>query len=311
MKAVVCTAYGPPEVLRITEVARPTPKRDEVRIRILATTVTSSDCYIRALKFPPAMRLPARAFLGFRAPRRRLGMVAAGEIDAVGREGGAFAVGDRVFGINFRFGCYAEAVCWRAESVLAAAPANLTHAEAAALPFGGMIAMHYLRLLRVKPGERVLVYGAAGAIGTAAVQVAKHSGAHVTGASSGRNLELIRNLGADEVIDYTMGLDSIEHHYDVVFDAVGKRKSGKPRSDFATALATNGRYLSVDHGSPKLLRSDLLELKRLAESRELRPVIDRTYPLEDIVAAHRYVDEGHKRGNVIVSVASLEHEDPR
>lgn len=304
MRAVVCTAYGPPEVLTVREVEDPRPKRGEVCIRVFATAVTASDCLIRSLAYPARFRLALRLMYGLRAPRAILGMILAGIVDSVGRDAKPFKEGDGVFGMGgFRFCTYAEKVCWPAGK-LAPRPANLTFEEAAAVPYGGLIASHFLRRLQVHNGQRILIYGASGAIGTSAVQLAMHLGAEVTGVCSTSNLEMVRSLGASTVIDYTKeDFTRRGERYDVIFDAVGRRKSANALANSAPALAPNGLRMSVDDGSPKLLTSDLHTLKDLAESGELRPVIDRRYPLERIVEAHRYVDRGHKRGNAIVEVA--------
>lgn len=305
MKAVLCTAWGPPEVLRLADVERPAPRKGEVRIRIVATSVTASDCIARRLAAPGRYRLLAHLLLGFRAPRRPIfGMVLAGEIESVGRSISAFRPGDQVFGFSqWRAGCYAEYVCWRAGAMLAKRPANLSYDEAASLPYGGLLALHLLRRASIRNGERVLVYGASGAIGTAAVQLAKHFGARVTGVCSPRNLALVESLGAERSVDYTRDdFTKGGERYDVILDAVGKRKSATAMRHAGNALAFGGRILSIDDKFPRLRAEDLLLLGRLAESGAIRPVIDRTYSLDDIVAAHRYVEEGHKRGNVIVTV---------
>jgi NADPH:quinone reductase-like Zn-dependent oxidoreductase len=304
MKAVVCTAYGPPDVLRLSEVNAPRPRKNEVSIRVVATAVTASDCIIRGLKLDAARRLVIRLLYGIRAPRVILGMIVAGDVEAAGRAVRSFKEGDQVFGMGgFHFGTYAEEVCWPANAALALRPANLTYDEAAALPYGGLLASHFLRRLNVQKGQRVLIYGASGAIGTSAVQLARHLGAEVTGVCSTANVELVRSLGAAAVIDYTReDFRRRDERYDLIFDAVGRRKSAQALAGSSAALALNGKRMSVDDGSPKVLTSDLLKLKQLAESGELRPVIDRRYSLEEIVEAHRYVDHGHKKGNVVVTV---------
>jgi alcohol dehydrogenase len=238
-------------------------------------------------------------------------MVLAGEIDSVGRNVTSFQPGDQVFGLSqWKAGCYAEYVCWPAGGMLARRPANLTAAEAAALPYGGLLALYLLRRASIQRGERVLVYGASGAIGTAAVQLAKLFGATVTGVCSPKNLALVESLGADRVIDYTReDFTTGEARYDVILDAVGKRKSAKAMLGAASVSAPGGRVLSIDDKFPRLRGDDLLHVKRLAESGELKPVIDCTYSLDEMVEAHRYVEEGHKRGNVIVTVAKSD-EDP-
>jgi NADPH:quinone reductase-like Zn-dependent oxidoreductase len=305
MKAAFCTRYGPPEVLRVEEVARPSPGPREVCIRVIATAVTSSDCYVRGLNLPFAYRVMARFALGFRAPRRRiLGMVLAGQVESAGREVSAFQVGDQVYGLDRRvFGCYAEFVCWPAGGVLAARPVNLSYAEAAALPYGGLLALHFLRKANIRSGQRVLIYGASGAVGTSVVQLARYFGADVTGVCSGANRELVQSLGATTVTDYTReDFTRGSQRYDLIFDAVGRRKSAAALRHCRQVLAPGGVCVSVDDGRPRLLTADLTLLRQLAESGQIRPVIDRCYRLDQIVDAHRYVDTGHKRGNVVVTL---------
>jgi NADPH:quinone reductase-like Zn-dependent oxidoreductase len=311
VKAVVCTAYGPPEVLRLEEVEPPRFRRNGVCIRLFATSVTASDCIVRGLKFRGWRRLILRAVFGVRAPRVILGNIASGEVESVGRDVTAFKPGDQVFGMGgFHSGTYAENVCWPASVALVTKPANLTFEEAAAIPYGGMLASHFIRRLNVRQGQRVLIYGASGAIGTSAVQLARHLGAEVTGVCSGTNLDLVRSLGAASVIDYTKDDFTTAGPFDVIFDAVGRRKSAQAMANAANALAPAGTHMSVDDGFPKTLTSDLVRLKQLAESGEFRPVIDRTYRLDEIVEAHRYVDMGHKKGNVIISVAQAAQVGP-
>jgi NADPH:quinone reductase-like Zn-dependent oxidoreductase len=305
LKAVVCTRYGPPEVLRLEELATPVPRKNEVRIRILATAVTSTDCYVRGLRLSPAYRLMARLALGWNGPRQPvLGMVLSGEVDSVGPDARSFEVGERVFGFNrHRFGTYAQYVCWPEDGLLATRPAQLTDEEAAAIPYGGLLALHFLRRGGVRAGQRVLIYGASGAVGTSAVQLARHLGAHVTGVCSTANVDLVASLGATTVIDYTVEdfADRAER-YDLILDAVGKRKSAAALRQCRQVLAPGGACVSVDDGTPNLRREDLVLLGELATKGEIAPVIDRTYALDNIVEAHRYVDNGHKRGNVVVAV---------
>jgi NADPH:quinone reductase-like Zn-dependent oxidoreductase len=305
MKAVVCTRYGPPDVLRVEELATPVPRKNEVRIRILATAVTSSDCYVRGLNLSPTYRIMARLALGWNAPRQPvLGMVLSGEVDSVGPDATSFKVGQPVFGFNrHRFGTYAQYVCWPEDGLLATRPANLTDVEAAAIPYGGLLALHFLRKAGVRAGQRVLIYGASGAVGTSAVQLVRHFGAEVTGVCSTANVDLVASLGASSVIDYTVEdfADRAER-YDLILDAVGKRKSAAALRRCRQMLAPGGACVSVDDGRPKLRREDLVLLSELATKGEIRPVIDRTYALDDLPEAHRYVDNGHKRGNVVVAV---------
>lgn len=305
MKAIVCTRYGPPEVLQLQEVENPTPTRSQVRIKIFATAVTASDVLGRGLNVPFRYRLLMQLLFGFKAPRQPiLGMVLAGTIDAVGRNVSAFRVGDAVFGMSQRvFGTYAQYICWPANGMLATRPANLTFEEAAALPYGGLLALYFVRRADIKAGQRVLVYGASGAIGTAAVQLIRHLGAQVTGVCSTANLKLVETLGAGAVIDYTREeFTRRPERYDVIFDAVGRRKSARALMDAQRALTPGGKVTSVDDSFPRPVPADLVLLKELAESGALKPVIDRTYPLEEMVEAHRYVDRGHKKGNVVITV---------
>jgi NADPH:quinone reductase-like Zn-dependent oxidoreductase len=247
----------------------------------------------------------ARLALGWNAPRQPvLGMVLSGEVDSVGPDAQSFEVGQPVFGFNQRrFGTYAQYVCWPEDSLLATRPANLTDDEAAAIPYGGLLALHLLRKADVRAGQRVLIYGASGAVGTSAVQLARHLGAQVTGVCSTSNVDLVASLGATTVIDYTReDFTDRAERFDLILDVVGKRKSAAALRRCRQVLAPGGACVSVDDGKPKLRREDLVLLGELATKGEITPVIDRTYALDDIVDAHRYVDNGHKRGNVIVAV---------
>ena len=274
MRAVICTRYGPPEVLRLVELETPTPQKNELRVRILATAVTSSDCYVRGLDLSFTYRIMARLALGWTAPRRNvLGMVLSGEVDAVGPGVRSFKAGDPVFGFDrHRFGTYAQYVCWPEDALLATRPANLTNQEAASIPYGGLLALHFLRRAKVQAGQRILVYGASGAVGTSAVQLARHFGAEVTGVCSTANLALLRSLGATTVVDYTReDFTARGQRYDLIFDAVGKKKSAAGLRRCGRALASGGRRLSVDDGRPKLLAEDLVLLGKLAEKARSGP----------------------------------------
>jgi NADPH:quinone reductase-like Zn-dependent oxidoreductase len=306
VKAIVCTAYGAPEVLQVRELPKPIPKQGEVRIRIHATAVTSSDCLVRSFNFHGAISVPVRLVLGITKPRHAvLGLVLAGEIEMVGSGVRSFKVGDQVFGFEgYAFGAYAEYKCMAEIGVLALKPSNLGYPEAAAIPYGGMLALHFLRKGLIRRGQRVLIYGASGAVGTSAMQLAKHFGAaHVTGVCSATNLELVRSLGADAVIDYTKDdFTRAGERYDLILIAVGNRVNPPSQKDCEKALTPDGAYVSVDQGRLKLLKEDLILLKQLVEAGELKPVIDRCYPLEEMVNAHRYVDQRHKKGNVVISI---------
>lgn len=303
MQAVVCAGYGPPEVLRLAELDDPVPGPGEVRVEVRATAVTTSDCFVRGFRVKPSLWIPGRLVLGITRPRRPvLGMVFAGDVDAVGRGVTSVAVGQAVYGFDrFGFGCYAEYKCLPATGVIAPKPANLGYEEAAALPYGGLLASYFLRGLR--PGQRVLVYGASGAVGTAAVQLARHGGARVTGVCGPTNLDLVASLGADHVIDYTkQDVTAGDERYDVVFVAVGDRVGPPSRKHCRRILTPGGAYVAVDHGRPVLRAEDLAALTRLAEAGDLTPVVDRRYPMTQLAEAHRYVEAGHKKGNVVVTV---------
>lgn len=312
MKTIVCTKYGPPEVLQLTELPKPIPKDNEVLIKIHATSVTASDCIVRGFKIPywKPIGLMMGLVIGFNKPRNPiLGMVLSGETESTGKDVKSFNVGDEVFAwtiksqFTIRFGTYAEYKCLPEKSVMTIKPSNLTHEEAAVIPYGGLLALYFIKKANLKKGKKVLIYGASGAIGTAAVQLCKYYGADVTGVCSTSNLELVRSLDADAVIDYTKEdiLKSGEL-YDFIFDAVGKKKSSKLKLASKKAVTPNGKYISVDGGSPNPRFEDLVFLKELVEAGNLKPVIDRSYPLEQIVEAHRYVDKGHKKGNVVISI---------
>jgi len=308
MKAAVCARYGPPEVLQVQDVDDPVPGARDVLIRIGAAAVTPSDCYIRSAipTAPLVMRLMARVAIGFTRPRRPiLGAVLAGQIDAIGRKVTQFQVGDRVWAFTtLRMGCYAQRISLSAAvKLLTPAPSNLSDEEAAAIPYGGLMAMHFLGKAKIERGQQVLVYGASGANGTCALQIAKQRGADVTAVCSTTNVELMRFLGADTVLDYTKDPASALGRYDVVFDAVGRRKTSPMKVAARNALTPAGRFISVDEALPRFRRDDLIRLRELAEAGTLKPVIDRRYPLERIAEAHRYVEQGHKKGNVIVTVA--------
>jgi NADPH:quinone reductase-like Zn-dependent oxidoreductase len=309
MKAIVCTKYGPPEVLQLGEVKKPAPKNNEVLIKIHATAVTATDCLMRRSDLPVVMSLGRRLAVGFTKPRRPVwGAIVAGEIEAVGRDVKLFKTGDQVYGsTGLRLGAYAEYACLPEAGMItgcmALKPATMSYEEAAAVPYGVLIGLHFIDKGNIRSGQKVLVYGASGAIGTTAVQLAKYLGAEVTAVCGTANLELVKSLGADKVIDYTgEGSVSSLELYDFVFDAVGKRKSSELKLQCRKALTQGGKYVSVDGGMPWPRAEYLARLKRVIEEGRFRAVIDRRYPLEQIVEAHMYVDKGHKKGNVVITV---------
>lgn len=306
MKAAVCTRYGPPEVLRVQDVPRPVPRAREVLVRIEAAAVSVSDCYIRSgiPSAPLAMRMAMWLLVGFRGPRRPiLGAALAGTVEEAGRRVTRFRPGDRVHAFTLmRMGAYAQYARVAEKALLAHTPAGVSADEAAALPYGGLLALHSLRKVEIRPGDPVLVYGASGAIGTAALQLAKHFGAEVTAVCGTGNLELVRSLGADHVLDYTRDDTPGGRQYALVFDAVGRRRSSPLKAACQAALTPGGRYLSVDDGLPRLHKDGLALLTELAAAGTLKAVVDRRYPLEEAAEAHRYVEQRHKRGNVVLTL---------
>ncbi len=322
MKAMVCTRYGPPEVLQLREVEKPSPKDDEVLIKIHATTVTPADYRVRGFRVPLSFWLPARLAIGLRRPKKPiLGAELSGEIEAVGKEVRQFKKGDQVFALTGHHGgAYAEYTCMPENGVITGIPSNMAYQQAATVPMGGLTSLFFLRKANIQHGQKVLIYGASGSVGTFAVQLAKHFGAEVTGVCSTANLDLVRSLGADRVIDYTKeDFTKSGETYDVIFDAVGKSpysgsiRSLKKEGTFLHAVATPAvsarmRWTALTSGKKMVggttnERTEcLIYLRELIEAGKLRTVIDRTYPLEQIVDAHRYADQGHKKGNVAITM---------
>jgi NADPH:quinone reductase-like Zn-dependent oxidoreductase len=323
MNAIVWTRYGPPEVLQLQEKTKPAPKKNEVLIRVHATTVTAGDCEFRSLQLPLLYRLPVRLYAGLTRPTRLtvLGQEFAGEVEAVGDSVTSFAVGDRVFGpTGFTMGAYAEYLSLPQDAALATIPAPLSYEEAAALPVGGLEALHFLRGAKLQPGEKVLINGAGGSIGTFALQLARHFGADVTAVDSADKLEMLRSLGAADVVDYTReDFSKRGVSYDVIFDVVGKGsffrsiRTLKPHGRYLMAnpgLLTSlaGRLLALTgdkqivRGPASHNREDLRFLAGLLAGGVLKTIIDRRYPLAQTAAAHSYVETGQKLGNVVIVV---------
>ncbi|MCZ8495028.1 NAD(P)-dependent alcohol dehydrogenase [Priestia megaterium] len=300
MKAMVCTKYGKPNVLQLKEVEKPIPKENEILIKIHATTVTSGDCRVRSFNSPLLLWLPMRMVLGLRKPRQSiLGVELAGEVEEVGKNVTRFKKGDQLFAMTgMKFGGYAEYICLPEKGTIAVKPEGVTYEEAASISFGGTTALHFFRKGNIQAGKKVLIYGASGAVGTAAVQLASYYGAEVTGVCSAKNSELVKSLGADRVIDYQHeDFTKKEERYDLIFDAVGKIIKNQCKE----SLALNGRFVSVEgQGIAKVQTDDLLLLKKLMEEGQIKSVIDRCYSLEQIPAAHEYVETGRKIGNVAV-----------
>jgi NADPH:quinone reductase-like Zn-dependent oxidoreductase len=326
MKAIVCTAYGPPDVLALRDLPKPVPRDDEVLIRIHATTVGAADCELRRFDFAPWIWLPIRLAFGIRRPRQPvLGQELAGDIEAVGSGVMLLKTGDRVFAATgIGLGAHAEYICLREHpktGAITTMPATLTYEEAAAVPYGGGEALQFLRKANVRSGQRVLVNGAGGSFGTFAVQLAKVLGAHVTAVDSAPKLEMLRAIGADRVIDYAQeDFTAGPETYDVIFDVV----RGTPSARMVRRLTENGCLLMANPGFLQIVRArwasrgsrrrvsfagssgtreDLAYLRDLVEAGRLHPVIDRRFPLEQLVEAHRYAESGQKLGNVVVVVA--------
>jgi NADPH:quinone reductase-like Zn-dependent oxidoreductase len=302
MKAVVATQYGGPEVLQLKDIEKPTPKGNEILIKVHATSVTAGDRRMRSFDVPPLFWLPARITLGLTKPKQPIyGMELAGEVEAAGKNVTRFKAGDQVFAstLTENFGGYAEYKAFPEQGMVAIKPANITYEEAAVFPIGATTALRLLRKGNIKRGQKVLIYAASGSLGTYAIQLAKYFGAEVTGVCSTSSMSLVESLGASHVIDYTKDdFSSREERYDLIYDTVGKF----PKSKYSQVLAPNGNYVSIAKLSTKEGMDNLVFIKELIEAGAIKAVIDRCYPLEQMIEAHRYVDSGHKKGNVVITV---------
>lgn len=329
MKAIVATKYGPPEVLQLKEIEKPIPAENEILVKVYATTVSAADYRVRSFSVPISFWLPARFALGLTKPRNSvLGMDFAGVVEAVGKDVTKYKVGDPVFGLmGHQFGCYTQYLRlsedWKLVGI-ESKPANLNFEEAAAIPFGGLTALYFLREAKIQKGQKVLINGASGSVGTYAVQIAKYYGAEVTAVCRTDKMELVKSLGADKIIDYTKeDFTKSGELYDVIFEVAGKASF----SDCIKSLTKTGTLLhavavpaitfrmkwesmmtdrKMVGGGPENNAEDLIFLRELIESGKLKPIIDRTFPMEQIVDAHRYVESGHKKGNVVITI---EHKD--
>ncbi len=318
MKAIVFTKYGPPEVLQLQDVEKPIPKDKEIRLRIKATAVNSGDVRLRKAD-PFAVRL----FFGLMKPKINiLGSVFSGEVESIGSKVKLFKVGDKIFGhTDMSFGAYAEYICLPENGSLALLPDNFSHKEAAVIPFGGVTALHFLKKAAIKPGQKVLIVGASGSVGSSAVQLAKYFGANVTGVCSTTNIDLVKSIGVDNVIDYTKeDFTKNGESYDVIFDTVNTISVSRSLKSLnkngimilsAAELSEmlQGFWISMTSGKKVLTgvishqAEDIIFLKELIETGKLKPVIDRTYSIEQIAEAHAYVEKGHKKGNVAIVLA--------
>jgi len=311
MKAIICTKYGPPEVLKLVEVVKPEPKDDEVLIRIYATSVTASDIYIRSGHVKWSLMIPFRLMMGLTGPRNPIiGEVLSGEIEATGRGIKRFRPGDRVYGLTgFSLGAYAEYKCMKeidsVKGCISLKPENISYEEATMVAYGGLLAFQFMEKANIRRGQEVLIYGASSTTGIIAVQFAKSLGARVTAICSTSNIKMVKSQGADTIIDYTkQDALSPELKYDFIFDAVGKNKSSGLKKSLGRNLTTKGTEASIDDENLKLDSKRLDLVRELIEAGHIKPFIERSYPFEQIAEAHEYVGKGHKKGGVAITVCN-------
>lgn len=309
MRAVECTSYGAPHVLQLVEFDIPTPKDNEIQISVKASAVTASDIFIRSSVLPIQLKIPMRLFIGITKPRNPiLGLVFAGVIESTGSKIKRFKPGDRVFGMTgFHFGAYAEYMCLKETDsktgCVSKLPEGISFEDATAIAYGGSLAMQFMDKGEIKKNHKILIYGASGTSGTFAIQYGKYLGAHVTGVCSTKNVEFVKSLGSDVVIDYTAN-DQIgpEIEFDFILDSVGKFKSSKLKESCRDSLKKSGKYVSIDNGDLILSSSRLDQISKLVVEGRIRPVVEKIFPLEKIVEAHEYVEKGHKRGGVAIFI---------
>lgn len=316
MKAIICTKYGPPEVLQLAEVDKPVPRENEILIAIKASAVTASDIFIRSSNIPIRFRIPMRLMIGIFKPRKSIiGLVFSGIVESVGKEIKRFSPGDEVYGMTgFNLGTYAEYTCIKetdsTTGCVSIKPKNISFEEATSAVYGGSLALQYMDMGNIKTKQNILIYGASGTSGTIAVQYGKYLGAKVTAVCSGKHIDFIKSLGADCVIDYTI-TDTLDENikFNFILDSVGKIKTSKLKDNCKKALLNDGKYVSIDNGALKLSSKRLDLLTNLIENEKIKPIVDKIYTLEEIVEAHKYVEKGHKKGGVAITIGhSLQEE---
>lgn len=309
MKAVICSKYGPPDVLQLTEVNKPVPKENEMLIQIEASAVTASDIFIRGSNIPIQFKIPMRILIGILKPRKSIiGLVFSGIVKSVGNKIKRFSPGDEVYGMTgFNLGTYAEYTCIKetdsTTGCVSVKPKNISFEEATSAAYGGSLALQFMDIGNIKAKQNILIYGASGTSGTIAVQYGKYLGANVTAVCSGKHLDFVKSLGADRVIDYTI-TDTLDQNikFNFILDSVGKMKTSKLKDNCKKALLNDGKYVSIDNGNLELSSKRLDLLTSLIENNKIKPIVDKIYPLEEIVEAHKYVEKGHKKGGVAITI---------